>query len=1137
MSAQGTLESIAISLGSLFRPLEEDLKKGRIRVLLAELGMEFPPVLETKSALINALEQSAQEATRLPELIKNLVNAIDDENYSLATTTSFELFGSIKSLVENIKTSADELNNLGGTIPGISASDLNAFATALPQKLIEYLIVRNMEGTPGFVEAFEFVDAIERKDIVSGGITYTTRKLKIEQFFNFLTNPKVHFENLYDWGKPGFDGTKLFQKVEKLVTRVGVPAILDLATNPPVLDLIYLEAKPKTDGDIKGLEITLLDKVIVESQEFGMDQWKVIFTFGGDLGTGFKFFVAPDGRFQFTPPSGELSGEASLEWIAGDRNGDPFAILGQAGGSRLEAKEFSIKGSVTNTWNTTTRIASGDFTIRGEIKGGKFVVDFSKGDGLLNKILSGIHLESDFDIGFGYSTNEGIFFYGSAALIVQLPLHLQLGPIEISALTVSVGIEDSKVPIGLSLNLKAELGPLLIVVEQIGVKANLSFPSNQGGNLGPVNMDIGFKPPNGLGLSINAGAVIGGGYLFFDFEKEEYAGVLELTIAGFISAKAIGLVTTKMPDGSKGFSMLIIITAEFNPPFQLGYVFTLNGVGGLLGLNRTMLLDPLRNAVRTGAVNSIMFPQNVIANAPRIISDLKAIFPPYEGKFLIGPMAKIGWGTPTLVSVSLGLIIEIPGNIAILGKLAITLPDERIPLVQIQVLYVGTLDFEKKMLTFDASLFESFVLTMTLEGDMALRLKWGDEPNFLMTAGGFHPSFTPPPLSLPTLRRMAINILNTDIAKIRVECYQAVTSNTVQFGSRAEVLFDLSACSIEGHIAFDALFQFNPFYFIIELSASFKLSAAGIDVMTVRVRMSLEGPTPWRARGTGSVSLLFFEISADFDVTWGDSNNTSIPDIAIFQKLITELNKIEQWSTVLSTNKNLLVSLRKFKETSNPPLVLHPAGSLVVQQKLMPLTVKIEKIGSQKVSDIQKVAITKATSGGDELKLEDVNEDFARAQYQNLSDADKLSKPSFEKLPGGVNISLGGINIKNGKMVRRKVEYEVTIIDKEPQNPLPKGMLFAAGGLLFTHFLKGNSASKSSLSKNQKEKLSPFAEKIDVGQEGYAVAFQSNNNAFASGTVFASEMMAQTFMQEQIAKNPSLKKEIHIIPNYELNAV
>ena len=77
--------------------------------------------------------------------------------------------------------------------------------------------------------------------------------------------------------------------------------------------------------------------------------------------------------------------------------------------------------------------------------------------------------------------------------------------------------------------------------------------------------------------------------------------------------KAIGIITTKMPDGSTGFSLLIIITAEFGTGIQLGFGFTLIGLGGLLGLNRTMSLQPLMEGVRTGAINSIMFPQNPVA--------------------------------------------------------------------------------------------------------------------------------------------------------------------------------------------------------------------------------------------------------------------------------------------------------------------------------------------------------------------------------------------------------------------------------------------------------------------------------------------------------------------------------------------
>jgi hypothetical protein len=68
-----------------------------------------------------------------------------------------------------------------------------------------------------------------------------------------------------------------------------------------------------------------------------------------------------------------------------------------------------------------------------------------------------------------------------------------------------------------------------------------------------------------------------------------------------------------MPDGSKGFALLILVTAEFTP-IQLGYGFVLIGVGGLLGLNRSLDTEALRLGVRTGGVNSVLFPPDVIGN-------------------------------------------------------------------------------------------------------------------------------------------------------------------------------------------------------------------------------------------------------------------------------------------------------------------------------------------------------------------------------------------------------------------------------------------------------------------------------------------------------------------------------------------
>ena len=63
-----------------------------------------------------------------------------------------------------------------------------------------------------------------------------------------------------------------------------------------------------------------------------------------------------------------------------------------------------------------------------------------------------------------------------------------------------------------------------------------------------------------------------------------------------------------MPDGSKGFSLVILIATEDFPPIQLGFGFSLTGIGGLLGVNRTAMADVLRAGIKTGTVGSILFP-------------------------------------------------------------------------------------------------------------------------------------------------------------------------------------------------------------------------------------------------------------------------------------------------------------------------------------------------------------------------------------------------------------------------------------------------------------------------------------------------------------------------------------------------
>ena len=161
----------------------------------------------------------------------------------------------------------------------------------------------------------------------------------------------------------------------------------------------------------------------------------------------------------------------------------------------------------------------------------------------------------------------------------------------------------------------------------------------------------------------------------------------------------------------------------------------------------------------------------------------------------------------------------------------------------------------------------------------------------------------------------------------------------MQFGANAEIVLGFDDFGLEGHIGFDVLIQFSPFYFIAQISASVSLKAFGIGLFSVRLRFELSGPSGWRARGSGSISLLFFDISADFDISWGESKDTSLPPIAVVPLLTGELNKPENWKAELPAANNLLVSLRKLDPVTDV-LVLHPVGTLRVSQKAVPLDLR-----------------------------------------------------------------------------------------------------------------------------------------------------------------------------------------------------
>ena len=746
-------------------------------------------------------------------------------------------------------------------------------------------------------------------------------------------------------------------------------------------------------------------------------------------------------------------------------------------------------------------------------------------------------------------------------ITMTVPLHKNIGGIlglETLYLAGSAGQVNGASYIGLeaSLDFWIKFGPPITVsVSRLGVQLNLQKTADGSGILG-YGLEPKVKFPNGAGVRVNASVITGGGFLYIDEPKGEYYGALQLSFKGLFDLKAVGIINTIMPDGRKGFSMFILITAEF-APIQLGFGFTLLGVGGMLGINRGMDVEPIRVGLRTGAIRSILFPEDVVGNIQRIISDIKQIFPIKEGSFVIGLMGKIGWGTPTLISAELGVMVELPDpKIVILGIIKCILPSEDVPLLKLQINFLGVIDFQNEFIYFEARLFDSSVVGITLTGSMAFVVAWGKNSTFGISVGGFHPDFKDYP-TVPTLPgafrdmdRIGLQLLSGDNPRLGVEAYFAITSNSVQFGAKAELYAGGPlGFNLYGMLAFDALFIFDPFRFVISLEATLAIRHNTSILFGLHFKGKLAGPRPWNVAGEVSFSVFpFVTITIGFDVTWGDPAlppNSATKDLV--KVLQDEIRNNSNWKIELPDYHNLYVSLREFNEVEQKLLIVHPFGQMVFSQRALPLDYEIQKYGEFKPLNVNRFSITKIVAGKDPdpgknftLTTSDVKELFAAGNYTNLSENEKLSRKSFESFNSGERLKDEG-KVKSAitPLLPTEVNYELDYTGDDAPVVSTKAEKIArikAGS--FDHLRRSAAASKSSVSWSQLPGVSPNSpEPIRLREQQYFVVRESDMSAVIKDTKplqAATQSEALQVMRAWEALNPDDAGELQVVEWHEL---
>jgi hypothetical protein len=733
------------------------------------------------------------------------------------------------------------------------------------------------------------------------------------------------------------------------------------------------------------------------------------------------------------------------------------------------------------------------------------------------------------------------------ALHKQIPLHKNLGNIVgLDTLTISVSADSAlkNFQLEVSLDFWLKLGSVItITISRLGMTLDVKKLDGNGGVLG-YDLTPGIKWPTGAGVRVDAGVVKGGGFLYLDPDKGEYFGSLELSFKGLFDLKAVGILNTIMPDGSKGSSLLIIITAEFSA-VQLGFGFTLLGVGGLLGVNRRAEVEALRVGLKTNAIKSILFPEDVVGNINRIISDIKQIFPIQQDSFLIGIMAKIGWGTPTLISIELGVILQLPDpKILILGVVKLALPTEETAIVKIQVNFLGVIDFQNEFLYFEARLFDSQLVGFPLTGSLALVVAWGDGSTFGLSIGGFHPDFKDYPV-VPTLPgafrdmdRISLQLLSGDNPRLGIECYFAVTSNTVQFGAKAELLAEgPMGFNIYGMLGLDALFIFDPFSFSVKLQATLALRHNTSILYGIHFAGMLSGTTPWHVEGEVSFGILFATITIGFSTTWGDAAPGIVKETEDLKALILgELDKAANWKPVIPEFNNIHVTVRTLREDEEVPLLIHPFGAIAFAQRALPLNLDIKKYGNRKPlhDNETKFSITNVKIGADDLGFEPEKELFAIGNYQPLSEAEKLSRKSFERLDGGVVISDSGkLTLAPTTLESSELNYELDYTYDDDPEVTSVIVKFPHGA--FTKMVRNAAASESNLSWKYANKSPLNAPvKTKVYDQAYTVASNDNMKEFDENLRAGSYAEVLESLNNIVKTKPEMADELQIVGIHEL---
>lgn len=928
---------------------------------------------------------------------------------------------SVADVISKIAALGDDLPAPTGSGAGEGAANLarRLFDTAVAERLqLSLPLLFAFLSLVGAIETVQEGPSAERRG-------FCRRELHLDKLGVFLRDPGASLAETVGWGA-ALDWRALLGILEQLLHALGVPAgrrpvpsalgtalFLDPARatgedatilvaplrllHVPLVDVAdedtgYVSAgvlvvpvprREGTDKQIRGL-------ALVPYASAGLD---LAFDLGagrklevtGDFRTGVAIRILPGEVTTLAGLDGGAPGSARALVRFTGGGGGAWDTLFSFGGLRVERGAFDV---VAEAMPGEVRLQAGAQC--------RAVLDTSGGDSLVGRLLPA-SLETPFDVAVGWSSLHGVHFVGSADLSIEIPLSLSLGGLNVESLALGVVSRERGLAIRVAASASAALGPARLRLDRVGFEAGIDFDG--AGREGAPAGEVLFVPPTGVELALDASGVRGAGRL--DIQDGRYSGAFELTVQERVSVQAAGVILTRTAEGTPTFSFKLLGTADFGAaPIPLGAGFSLFGLGLALAIECTMNAEALRRATYDGSLRSLLFPPDLARNAAQVLSDLDAFFPPKKGAFVVGAMAKLGWGGGVpLVQADVGVFVAWDEGlrVALAGTVSADLPDSVVPILRLRAQALGILDFAARSLSIDASLAGSSILDWALDGGLALRAEWGDAPRFALSAGGFFPGYAAPP-GFPALRRVSLAI-GTDNPRVSLEGYFAVTESSVQLGARVDLLyrksvFILGDVTVSGRAGFDALLQLAPLHFEVGMYAGCEVTAGDFTLFGVDVAMTLAGPNPYHVTGTATVEILGIDLSVDFDETFGATRPEVASTLRVAELVAADLKEPRNWQ-VLQGGAAAPVRVREGAAGADP------RGRLRFSQRRVPFGVTITWAGGARVSGDGYFDVTFAGSATPVLGA------FAPGQYLDLTNEQKISAVPFESFKCGLDLGEG----------------------------------------------------------------------------------------------------------------------------------